>query len=454
MNTTFSASNVYCILFTAAPLICPLPSNGTNDATTTDLCTVRPRSPYISNGSSGNTPTCYTTVDNQNVYVYPGYCNYICRSNCDCGQDGVCVNVSSKECGTPPYYACAVIMNGQNCNKTLRPANGINTTEGAGGTPFGGCFFGQDEVLLLNGHHRKIEDLNVGDRIYTMNSYNNKIQEDEIIMMMHVDKRITDDIGASGSEIENSSSEEEDEEDLLDNCWDDEIDDQGHYSEDNLSNEDDDEYVLSRDLSQTQRASFSGIRIQFFFTENNRGPLFYLFLALFYTIETITGHRITVTPDHYIRISNGKYSSAEQLTLNHFVYIRSESSLYPVQIKSIIKSYKKGLYAPVTLSGTLLVNGIVASCYVNVFDGTHDMMHMALFPIRLWYRLWKRGSYSHHDNVENGNAYHWIIKIMIDFHEIVRFIWSLSVALTIYFGMEFLVQVSYLVQAFTSKKVL
>ncbi|CAF1186460.1 unnamed protein product [Didymodactylos carnosus] len=61
---------------------------------------------------------------------------------------------------------------------------------------------------------------------------------------------IKNDIGASGSEIENFSSEDEDE-DLVDNCWDNETDDQGHYSEDNLSNEDDDEYVLSRDLSQT-----------------------------------------------------------------------------------------------------------------------------------------------------------------------------------------------------------
>ncbi|CAF1350104.1 unnamed protein product [Didymodactylos carnosus] len=60
------------------------------------------------------------------------------------------------------------------------------------------------------------------------------------------DIQATIDIGASSSEIENSSSE--DEEDLVDNCWDAETDDQGHYSEDNLSNEDDDEYVLARDL--------------------------------------------------------------------------------------------------------------------------------------------------------------------------------------------------------------
>ncbi|CAF1554931.1 unnamed protein product, partial [Didymodactylos carnosus] len=69
------------------------------------------------------------------------------------------------------------------------------------------------------------------------------------------------DIGANSSEIENSSSEDEDEEDLVDNCWDDETDDQGHCSEDNLSNEDDDEYVLLRDSSQTQRATFAGIRV-------------------------------------------------------------------------------------------------------------------------------------------------------------------------------------------------
>ncbi|CAF1549808.1 unnamed protein product [Didymodactylos carnosus] len=76
---------------------------------------------------------------------------------------------------------------------------------------------------------------------------------------MFVEQEYEEHIFASSSEMENFSSE--DEEDLVDNCWDDETDDQCQYSEDNLSNEDDDEYVLSSDLSQTQRATFSGIRV-------------------------------------------------------------------------------------------------------------------------------------------------------------------------------------------------
>ncbi|CAF4660734.1 unnamed protein product, partial [Didymodactylos carnosus] len=48
----------------------------------------------------------------------------------------------------------------------------------------------------------------------------------DLLCVKDLHRKTTDDIGASGSETENCSSEDEDEEDLVDNCWDDETDDQ------------------------------------------------------------------------------------------------------------------------------------------------------------------------------------------------------------------------------------
>ncbi|CAF1620893.1 unnamed protein product, partial [Didymodactylos carnosus] len=53
------------------------------------------------------------------------------------------------------------------------------------------CFNGNDHVTLINGQHKQIEDLHVGDRIYTINVYKNKIEEDVIMMMAHTEPEKT-----------------------------------------------------------------------------------------------------------------------------------------------------------------------------------------------------------------------------------------------------------------------
>ncbi|CAF1102548.1 unnamed protein product, partial [Didymodactylos carnosus] len=99
-----------------------------------------------------------------------------------------------------------------------------------------------NRVLVANNGHKNEKHLNDLQKILENSQFPKNIKN-------KIKKK-------NSSEIENSSSEDADEEDLVDNCWGNETDNQGHYSEDNLSNEDDDEYVLSRDLSQTQRATF------------------------------------------------------------------------------------------------------------------------------------------------------------------------------------------------------
>merc|ERR1712203_666300 len=51
-----------------------------------------------------------------------------------------------------------------------------------------------------------------------------------------------------------------------------------------------------------------------------------------------------------------------------------------VQVKSVTSQVLTGVYAPLTSSGTVLVDDLLASCYADV--GSHHLTHMAALPFR------------------------------------------------------------------------
>ena len=51
------------------------------------------------------------------------------------------------------------------------------------------------------------------------------------------------------------------------------------------------------------------------------------------------------------------------------------------QITDILVHPKQGAYVPITDAGTLLVDGVLVSCYTNT---DHWMAHAALAPLRWW----------------------------------------------------------------------
>jgi hypothetical protein len=46
------------------------------------------------------------------------------------------------------------------------------------------CFYGKDQVQLVNGEKRSIEYLKVGDRVWSISPDGSALIEDEIVMMM------------------------------------------------------------------------------------------------------------------------------------------------------------------------------------------------------------------------------------------------------------------------------
>ncbi|KAG0425840.1 hypothetical protein HPB47_027016 [Ixodes persulcatus] len=58
------------------------------------------------------------------------------------------------------------------------------------------------------------------------------------------------------------------------------------------------------------------------------------------------------------------------------------SSLRLERVRDVTASLETGVFAPLTREGTLLVNGVAASCYAAVED--QALAHWAFLPVRLW----------------------------------------------------------------------
>ena len=133
-----------------------------------------------------------------------------------------------------------------------------------------------------------------------------------------------------------------------------------------------------------------------------------------YSVETVTGHQISLAGSHYIRVEHNDYLPASQLTLNHSLYIAHIG--HAVRIRTIKKEFKLGLYNPLTLSGTLLVNSILASSYVSVNNrGSHDYAHRLMAPLRWWYYMIKKilgFDCQVYSTPEHG--IHWLIAAYLD----------------------------------------
>ena len=67
---------------------------------------------------------------------------------------------------------------------------------------------------------------------------------------------------------------------------------------------------------------------------------------------------------------------ARDVKIGDTVYVRGSHGSEKDLVQSINTVYEKGAYAPVTLSGTILVNDVHTSCYFDVLS--HEWSHRAM----------------------------------------------------------------------------
>jgi len=145
----------------------------------------------------------------------------------------------------------------------------------------------------------------------------------------------------------------------------------------------------------------------------------------FVVIATADGHRLVATGDHLVFTSSagggGDHSAVSfsdlapptavfmsQLT-NHSdaVYVASPGTkehLLVSMVTSVNKVVARGVYAPLTASGTIVVDGVVASCYALV--SSHRLAHAVMAPVRTFSPWWN--SY----NISSLDGVHWYAEFM------------------------------------------
>jgi hypothetical protein len=82
--------------------------------------------------------------------------------------------------------------------------------------------------------------------------------------------------------------------------------------------------------------------------------LFYL-LALFYSIETETGHHLSLTGNHFIAVDHpDRFLPANQIKARDTVFINHHGQLQPVTVRNVTEEYKVGYFTPMTGQGKYL----------------------------------------------------------------------------------------------------
>ncbi|CAF2746124.1 unnamed protein product [Rotaria sp. Silwood2] len=143
--------------------------------------------------------------------------------------------------------------------------------------------------------------------------------------------------------------------------------------------------------------------------------------AQFYTFVTDSNHKISLTGLHLIPIisSNNKmnYIAARDVHLGDQLYVLVNGHMKPTTIKNITIEIKKGYFAPLTLTGTLLVNDVLASCYASVKN--HQWAQMFMTPFRWYYRLARFISVNDPFDNNRTDGIHWVVQII---YQLTRYI--------------------------------
>lgn len=95
----------------------------------------------------------------------------------------------------------------------------------------------------------------------------------------------------------------------------------------------------------------------------------------FVELKTMSGHNITLTPGHFLYV-NGHLRAAKDVSVGDILQTLEGAS----HVISAEKTVEKGLYAPHTLQGDIIVNGILASTYTTALRPM--IAHTLLWPFR------------------------------------------------------------------------
>lgn len=139
--------------------------------------------------------------------------------------------------------------------------------------------------------------------------------------------------------------------------------------------------------------------------------------TLFYTLHTRAGPRLSLTAAHLLFVAEGNCSEGAEpaagalktVYASHaragqcLLVSRGHGQARLSQITRVTSRGARGAFAPLTQQGTLVVDGVAASCYAVVEQ--HSLAHWAFSPLRLLHR-WT-GATGYH-----GDGIHWYSRLL------------------------------------------
>ncbi|XP_031641273.1 protein hedgehog [Contarinia nasturtii] len=150
----------------------------------------------------------------------------------------------------------------------------------------------------------------------------------------------------------------------------------------------------------------------------------------FIRFETDDGYAITATPSHLIytwqtnvnpvaanNINTADFRFAELIQVGDFVLANINGTLEPRRIKKITQELHRGVYAPLTYDGTIVVNSIAASCYALVEK--HSLAHVSFMPMRSLHRIEEMLGFTNDIDTELPRGIHWYASALNTLKDIV-----------------------------------
>ena len=94
---------------------------------------------------------------------------------------------------------------------------------------------------------------------------------------------------------------------------------------------------------------------------------------------------IRITDDHLLYVSvdgQSHFDYARNVQIGHYILsVNGNGGFDQSLVKSVGRVNSTSLYGPLTSEGTIIVDGVVASCYAHV---PHTIAHIGMWPYRMW----------------------------------------------------------------------
>lgn len=96
-------------------------------------------------------------------------------------------------------------------------------------------------------------------------------------------------------------------------------------------------------------------------------------------ITTASDHQLALSPKHYVIVApDQQLVQARRVRLGQLVHL-ADGTTSPVVAKTVER--RTGLFNPHTLDGTIVVDGVLASCYTGSVEPA--TAHALLWPLRI-----------------------------------------------------------------------